>query len=175
MTSHPLDSWALGADGVRERDAARVIIVDHAWNVLLLRGHDIDEPDRHWWFTVGGGIDAGESPEEAALREVVEETGLVLTREQLTGPVIQRSAVFDFAREACRQFEVFYLAIVAGTEVSRAGWTDLERELVDDIQWWALDDLLATDEIVYPAELATQIVALRAGWDGELVTLTEGP
>ena len=70
--------WVLGTDGLRFRRAARVILLDDSDRVLLLRGHDVDQPERGWWFTVGGGIDAGEDARAAAVREVREETGLVL-------------------------------------------------------------------------------------------------
>lgn len=36
------------------------------------------------WQPIGGGIEDGETPEDAALREVEEETGWVLRKEDLT-------------------------------------------------------------------------------------------
>ncbi len=69
--------WAVRPDGVRFRDAARVILLDARDRVLLLHGCDADQRERTWWFTVGGGIDAGESALDAAVREVLEETGLL--------------------------------------------------------------------------------------------------
>ena len=38
-----------------------------------------DQADEQWYFP-GGGIEAGESPEEALAREVTEETGFRLCR-----------------------------------------------------------------------------------------------
>src|SRR5690606_42109346 len=67
---------------------------------------DVDQPHRSWWFTVGGGIDPGETPHQAAVRELFEETGLRLDPAELVGPVIVRSAVFDFlqiGRASCRE------------------------------------------------------------------------
>lgn len=87
MTKHP---------AYRTRDAARVILLDANNNVLMLRGHDEHNPTRHWWFTVGGGLDAGESHRQAAVREVFEETGITLEEGDLVGPVMFRSAIFDF-------------------------------------------------------------------------------
>lgn len=159
--------WRPGPDGLLFRRGARVILLDDADRVLLLRGHDADEPERSWWFTVGGGIDDGEDERAAAVREVLEETGLVLAAEELHGPVFTRSAIFDFFARTCRQDEVFFLArIRAAGVLSTAGWTDVERRVVDDLRWWALDDLARVTEEVYPAGLAGLVAGLLGGWDG---------
>ncbi|HEX6197339.1 MAG TPA: NUDIX domain-containing protein, partial [Jiangellaceae bacterium] len=65
--------WTLADDGVYERDSARVVIVDGDRRVLLMRA---SKGERSWWFTVGGGIGAGEDERTAAVREAYEETGL---------------------------------------------------------------------------------------------------
>ena len=70
------DDWTPGPDGLPWRRAARVILLDEADRLLLVRGHDTDQPDRGWWFTVGGGIGVGETSRDAAVREMREETGL---------------------------------------------------------------------------------------------------
>ena len=36
--------------------------------MLLLHGCDADQRERTWWFTVGGGLDAGETALDAAVR-----------------------------------------------------------------------------------------------------------
>src|SRR5687768_6943611 len=93
---------ALGADGLpapdatRERSAARVILLDAEGRVLVVRSHDVNQPERSWWFTVGGGIDAGETPVQAALRELHEEVGITLDAGELVGPVLTRTGIFEF-------------------------------------------------------------------------------
>src|SRR5690606_29500424 len=37
-----------------ERVGARVLLLDGAGRVLMLRGHDPHQPQRSWWFTPGG-------------------------------------------------------------------------------------------------------------------------
>ncbi len=163
------DDWIPGPDGVRERSAARVILMDGEGRVLVLRGHDVNQPERSWWFTVGGGIDAGETPVQAALRETREEVGIALADGDLVGPVLTRTGIFDFFAETCRQHEVFYLArIPDAVEVTAAGWTDAERELLDEVAWLTATELREQPLEVFPPELPDVVDHLVAGWDGQV-------
>jgi hypothetical protein len=74
-------------DNVVDRAAGRVLLVDAAGQVLLLRGCDPANPETLYWFTIGGGLDDGETFAEAAARELYEETGLTLVPSDLKGPV----------------------------------------------------------------------------------------
>jgi 8-oxo-dGTP pyrophosphatase MutT (NUDIX family) len=163
--------WVLGEDGLRSRCAARVILLDAADRLLLIRGHDADQPARGWWFTVGGGIDAGEDAPTAAVREVREETGLVLDPADLVGPVFTRSAIFDFFAESCRQHEEIFLARIPGDGLvdpvlRHDGWTELERDVLDEVRWWHLDALAQVTDDVFPEGLAELVRGLLSGWDG---------
>lgn len=168
--------WVLGADGVPYRQAARVIVLDRTERVLMARGHDVDEPDRHWWFTIGGGIDAGEDPRRAAVREVFEETGLELDPTSLVGPVIRRTALFDFAARTVRQDEEFFLARFDGPadRFDTSGWTAVELQFMDELRWWDLDALEGHDETVYPIGFTGLLRGLLQGWDGVVIELAEG-
>lgn len=175
MTGHFLGpDWVRGEDGVRFRHAARVLLFDAEDRLLLARGHDIDDPARHWWFTIGGGREPGESARDAAVRELREETGLVLPPKDLTGPVLTRTALFDFLSETVRQYEKFFLAHHVGTApLDTRGWTAVEHAMMDDLRWWDLEELARQDEQVYPEGLAEIAKRLVDGWDGEVVHLGE--
>lgn len=65
-----------GPARVWHRRAARLLLVDEARSlVLLVHGFDPRHPEHRYWFTVGGGIDDGEDPEAAVVREAREEIG----------------------------------------------------------------------------------------------------
>ncbi len=103
------------------------------------------------------------------MREVREETGIVLALDDLVGPVFTRSAVFDFFAEHCRQDEVLFLARVpaaAFASEDRAGWTELEHDVIDELRWWTLDDLERVDLEVFPDSLVSLVRGLLPVWDG---------
>lgn len=166
----PGEGWELGPDGLPFREAARVILFDARGRVLLVRGHDPHEPERSWWFTVGGGIEAGESAAEAAIREVAEETGLALPAASLVGPVARRRSVFDFAARLVRQHEVFFVAYLEDApaigELHRRGWTAIEHEFMDEIAWWRAEELTQVAIEVFPVGLVDLLYWLADGWDG---------
>ena len=168
--SHRLGpEWVPDADGVLHRRGARVILLDPQDRVLLLLGRDVDQPSRTWWFTVGGGIGPGEDERTAAVREVAEEVGIRLDPADLVGPVLTRSAVFDFYARHCRQDEVLFLARVDAIDadaVDRAGWTEIEHESVLQVRWWPLEELARVEIEVFPEGLVELVRPLLAGWDG---------
>lgn len=144
-----------------ERTAARVLVVDRADRVLLLRGTDPADPSaRTWWFTPGGGLDPGETPEQGALRELAEETGVIL--DSLGPPVWVRVAEFDFMGSSYRQAETFFVARVDEVAVDFSGFTAIERDAVHEYRWWSLAELAATDETIYPSMLGPELALVLA-------------
>jgi 8-oxo-dGTP pyrophosphatase MutT (NUDIX family) len=151
----------------QERNAARVVLVADG-RVLLQHGFDPGRPEAGtWWLTPGGGLNDGESVEEGAAREVLEETGLRLSPVQL-GPVIAtRVASFEFERRQFRQSESFFAVNVEAFTPQHHGWDQVEQRALLDHRWWTVDELRTTDETVYPSELADVVQALL---DGTLTT-----
>ncbi|MGH3497425.1 MAG: NUDIX hydrolase [Nocardioidaceae bacterium] len=69
------------------RVAARVLPVSSTGAVLLLQERDPARPGELYWSSIGGAVDSGASLPEAAVRELWEETGVVVGAESLTAPV----------------------------------------------------------------------------------------
>ena len=144
------------------RQAARVLLLDAEGRVLLFKGHDPARPELGaWWFTVGGGVDEGESIREAAARELLEETGLELSPDSLTGPFHREYAEFSIAGIDYRQDNEFYAARVDRHEVVTTGFTDLEVTFMTEHRWWSVDELRATEDTVYPECLADLLERLE--------------
>jgi 8-oxo-dGTP pyrophosphatase MutT (NUDIX family) len=135
------------------RLASRVLLFDRAGRLLLFRGGDPGRPGVRYWFTVGGGRDPGESAVDAAVRELREETGLVVPPGALGAPVWHQTTDFPFAGLWYRQEQDFFLVRVDSWEVNVDGFEAVERESIDTHRWWSVDELVATSERFYPDEL----------------------
>jgi len=147
----------------RERRTARVILLDPDDRVLLMKGRLPSDPTAAGvWFTVGGGIESGETLLEAAVREIREETGLsdvafggVAWRDEVT--------VLDRKRRPVVIKDTFIVARCGGGETSRSGWQAMEREFVDDMRWWSLAELAQSDEPIWPPDLALRLTTILQG------------
>jgi 8-oxo-dGTP pyrophosphatase MutT (NUDIX family) len=142
-----------------DRLASRVLLLDGAGRLLLFRGCDpTDSSAGEWWFTPGGGRDEGESAQECAVRELREETGLVVHPDEVGDVVHERLTVFPFDGVTYRQAEQYFLVRVDSHEVDTAGFSDVENRFVTAHRWWHPEEIRATRETYYPEELLDLLV-----------------
>jgi len=141
-----------GSDVVARR-AARVIVVDAAGRVLMFHGHDPANPADRFWLTVGGGIEPGEEPAAAAVRELAEETGLVVAPAALGQPVWHDVTEFPFDGRQYRQEQVWFLTRIASWEVDASGLNEVERRSLDGHRWFGADDFATAEDPYYPVDL----------------------
>ncbi|OMI40576.1 NUDIX hydrolase [Streptomyces sparsogenes] len=143
-----------GADDRAEgplRKVARVVLLDPRDRILLLHGFEPADPSTTWWFTPGGGLEGEESREQAARRELAEETGIT---EVELGPVLwRRVCSFPFDGRRWHQDEWYYLGRTEQTATRTGGQTELERRSVTGLRWWAIEELARVREPVYPSRL----------------------
>jgi 8-oxo-dGTP pyrophosphatase MutT (NUDIX family) len=147
---------------VLDRRAARVVLVDREDRTLLLRGSDPARPGLRWWFTPGGGLDAGETSAEGAVRELREETGLRIDPAELGEPVWHQVTHFSYDNRTYRQEQDFYLVRVPEWQVDTAGFDVEEQRTIDAHRWWTADELAGTDETIFPEELPDLLRRLTA-------------
>jgi phosphohistidine phosphatase SixA len=97
------------------RIAAYALCVDEADRILLAR-LTYPEIRAGWWTLPGGGIDFGEMPTEAVLRELTEETGLTGAVESLAGVEswVRRGAVPGGVADDFQAIQIIYHVRVTG-------------------------------------------------------------
>jgi 8-oxo-dGTP pyrophosphatase MutT (NUDIX family) len=129
-----------------------VILLEPTGRILLLRFHS-GETGSSWWITPGGGLADGESHEQAARREVFEETGL---GEVDLGPrVWVREHVFPWKGRRYLQQEEFFLARVEAFEPHRGHFTVDEEEMLQEHRWWTAAEIGASSELFAPRRLGS--------------------
>jgi 8-oxo-dGTP pyrophosphatase MutT (NUDIX family) len=137
------------------RHAARVVLLDEAGRVLLAR---FEYGAKRWWAAPGGGLDDGETHEQAARREVTEETGHVLV--QLGPWVWTREHVFRFEGRLYLQVERYFVAHVLAFEPLSQELGAEEAKAFAGLKWWTLTELEESVEEFAPADLPTLVRAL---------------
>ncbi len=141
-----------------DRTGARVLLLDPADRVLLFRGHDpVDAAAGSYWFTVGGGLEPGESAVDGACRETFEETGVRLDPARVVGPLWHETVTFPFNGLTIHQEQHYYLARCAGSVVDTSGQEAIEVLCIEHHRWWSLVELEQTKDIVYPTDLAERL------------------
>ena len=145
---------------MRRRLSARLLILDEAGRVLLFRFVYKRGPlaGQDFWGTPGGGVEDGETLEQAALRELAEETGL--RRGSVDPEVARREVVLQLPDgEHVVQDERYFVVRVTDTALSRDDWTELEREIMVEHRWWPPEELSRAEATVWPENLLEMLQA----------------
>jgi 8-oxo-dGTP diphosphatase len=135
-----------------QRKASRLILLDSERRVLLFR-HRRDNGET-FWAPPGGGLESGETFEQAALREAAEELGM-------TGfPVTflwERTTDFVYQDDLVNQHECLFL--IQGELPSLSDYVRKvhNQEGILEMRWWPATELESTSELVFPEEIASKI------------------
>jgi uncharacterized protein (UPF0303 family)/8-oxo-dGTP pyrophosphatase MutT (NUDIX family) len=139
------------------RATSRVLLFDPLGRVLMFLQYGKDRSVAPRWITPGGGVDPGEDHDQAAIREVREETGY-----ELAG-VPAPFAESDFAPDQRwhpydeGHWSWYAIPVPSAFEPSREGWTEEEQADVVEGRWMTADELAADEFEVEPADLPEMV------------------
>jgi 8-oxo-dGTP pyrophosphatase MutT (NUDIX family) len=135
------------ADPIAEgaRPGARVLLFDGRHRLLLLKAAH-PSGGLQFWVTPGGGLESGEEFEEAARRELLEETGLDLP----IGPCVWiRRHVYSWNGQWHDQYERFFVARTDQVVIQPRA----QDRYVMSHRWWTLQAIQASSEVFAPRRL----------------------
>ena len=141
----------------RTRLGSYAIVMDPDERILLCR-LATNEPEPGAWTLPGGGVDFGEHPDDAVVRELREESGL-------TGSITEVEGVFSHlypASQYASGADLHFLGVLYRVEVTSGRLTDEVNGSTDRCAWFGHDEV-AQLKLVSVARHAIGLV-----WPGAL-------
>ena len=143
--------------------------------IVLIKDNKVALIERHragldYFVFPGGGVDGGETPEQAALRETLEELGIEVV-------IKQRVAEIQLGQKSRQIY--FLVEHVSGEFGTGTGeeFTDSDPNDPDEgiyVPIWMPIDELPRRANIYPSELSRLVVkSVRYGWRKKPLVVTE--
>lgn len=125
-------------EGLRIREAVRALLLDPHDRLLMVR---FEFPGGTRWALPGGGLDDGETHEDALRRELDEELGL--TGVEIGPHIWDRVHVIPFVNGLWdgQRERIFLVRTPAFEPRPRLTWEELRAEYLFEIRWWPREEL----------------------------------
>ena len=145
--------------------------------IVLIKENKVALIERHragldYYVFPGGGVDEGETPEQAAIRETMEELGIEVSIKQKVAEITlgpKSRQIYFLVEHVSGEF-----GTGTGEEFTDSDPNDPDEGIYVPI-WMPIDELPRRTNI-YPSELSRLVVkSVRNGWRKKPLVITERP
>ena len=145
--------------------------------IVLIKDNKVALIERHragldYFVFPGGGVDEGETPEQAAIRETMEELGIEVSIKQKVAEITlgpKSRQIYFLVEHVSGEF-----GTGTGEEFTDSDPNDPDEGIYIPI-WMPIDELPRRTNI-YPSELSRLVVkSVRNGWHKKPLVVTERP
>lgn len=109
---------------------------------LLLVGHEGIATDGLWWSPAGGGLEFGESAQEALVREFAEETNLQIE-------VLDLLFVNEHLAEGLHAVELFFEVKIIGGQIRAGHDPETKKNIIAQVKFMSLAELKSLPKTYY--------------------------
>lgn len=143
---------------MRQRESARVMLFDPTGRVLLIRCVAMrSDGEFAFWLTPGGEVEVGETPAQAAVRELQEELGLQLN----VTPAYTEANRFEHQGVMRDNMDYVFTARCEAADPALRGVTAEEIALMKEVRWWTAEEVDTAEntgtERIFPVDLAVRM------------------
>ena len=151
------------------RSSVKVLLLNEDNELLLMCADDPKTTSAdnkyhgRFWYCVGGQIEPGESIQNAALREIYEETGFVKENIEL-GPVVwfgEFSMVLHGSMMRLKQ--VFVVARTRQKQALLSAPDEWEKAYVQKLAWFSLEKIRNSEEVIFPVLMQDYLPDILSG------------
>jgi len=142
------------------RRVSRILLFDEQERILLLKtASPLLAVPVVRWITPGGGVDDHESHTQGAVRELFEETGLLV--DSVGEPVwtVSGETTFNDGHVQTTYTE-FFSVRTTSFEPVQDHWMPNEFSDIHDVRWWSRDEIASTTEPYAPLNLLDMVTAI---------------
>lgn len=115
---------------------SRAQCIVHRKNGLLMAKHRLNGEE--WWCLPGGGIEEGESPAEAAIRELKEECSV-------DGRIVRETSVTLYSQQTGHDKAYTFLIDIGVQEPRIGNDPEYQQQVLVDLKWMKLSEISEQD------------------------------
>ena len=149
--------------GMKVRKSSRAIVLNKENEIFLFQYmFDYLEDGKAIWITPGGGLEEGESFEDALKRELFEELGVQITESY--PEVYYRNPVYTLKNgKKVQSVEKFFLVRLEEDAFSFEHWSKSEKKRMLAGKWWSREKIEQSDEEFFSKDILRILNELSCG------------